>query len=137
MSSTAVIGMLTESARKKLEAKNFVYLATIFPDGSPQVTPVWVDTDGKYVLVNTAMGRVKQKNVKKNPEVALSISDPTNPYDFLQIRGKVVEQVTGKVAEDHIDKLNMKYHGKPKYNHRPGEQRVILKIVPEKVSSWG
>jgi len=128
--------MLTESARKKLEGKNFVHLATVFADGSPQVTPVWVDVDGKYILVNTAVGRVKEVNVKKNPKVALSLSDPANPYDFLQVRGKVVEQITGQVAEDHIDKLNMKYHGKPKYNHVPGEHRVILKILPEKVSSW-
>lgn len=128
--------MLTESTRKKLEGKNFIHLATVFPDGSPQVTPVWVDVEGKYILVNTAIGRVKQLNVKKNPRVALSLSDPANQYDFLQVRGKVVEQVTGQVAEDHIDKLNMKYHGKPKYNHRPGEHRVILKILPEKISSW-
>src|SRR6058998_898639 len=128
---------LTESARKMLEGKNFVYLATVNPDGTPQVTPVWVDTDGKFVLVNTAIGRVKQRNLKKDPRVALAISDPSDPYYFLQIRGKVVEQITGPVAEQHIDKMAKKYHGKDKYEHRrPGEKRVILKIEPEKVSGW-
>ncbi|OLE76034.1 hypothetical protein AUG19_03655 [archaeon 13_1_20CM_2_54_9] len=130
--------MLTEQARKKLEGKVFAFVATTFPDGSPQVTPVWVDTDGKFVLVNTAIGRVKQRNLKKNPRVALAISDPSNPYYFLQIRGKVVEQIAGPTAEQHIDKMAKKYHGKDKYENRnPAERRVILKIDPEKVSGWG
>ena len=130
--------MLTEQARKMLEGKNFVYLATINLDGSPQVTPTWVDTDGKFVLVNTAMGRVKQKNVKRNPRVALAISDPSNPYYFLQIRGRVVEQITGPAAHQHIDKMSKKYRGKDKYeSQNPAEKRVILKIEPERVSGWG
>jgi len=121
-----------------LEGKNFVYLATINLDGSPQVTPTWVDTDGKFVLVNTAMGRVKQKNVKRNPRVALAISDPSNPYYFLQIRGRVVEQITGPAAHQHIDKMSKKYRGKDKYeSQNPAEKRVILKIEPERVSGWG
>lgn len=128
---------LPDSVRKVLEGKNFVYIATTFPNGSPQVTPVWVDTDGKYVLVNTAVGRVKHRNIQRNPRVALAVADWSNPYNFIQIRGKVVEQITGKVAEDHIDKLNMKYHGKPTYAKRPGERRLLLKIAPERVSSWG
>ena len=129
--------VLTDSARKLLEGKNFVYLATSFPDGSPQVTPVWVDTDGKHVLINTAMGRVKQKNAKRNPKVALAVADVSNPYMFMQIRGEVVEQITGQVAEDHIDKLTMKYHGRPKFDKRTGEHRVILKIRPDRISGWG
>ena len=130
--------MLTEQARKMLEGKNFVYLATINRDGSPQVTPTWVDTDGKFVLVNTAMGRVKQKNVKRNPRVALAISDPSNPYTFLQIRGRVVEQITGPAAHQHIDKMSKKYRGKDKYEgQNPAERRVILKIEPERISGWG
>ena len=128
---------IPDSVRKVLEGKNFVYLATTFPNGSPQVTPLWVDTDGEHVILNTAVGRVKHRNIQKNPRIALAIADWSNPYNFIQIRGRVVEQVTGKAAEEHIDKLNMKYHGKPSYSKRPGEQRVILKIVPERVSSWG
>src|SRR2546430_704122 len=80
-----------------LEGKNFVYLATVNPDGTPQVTPTWVDTDGKFVLVNTAIGRVKHRNVKKNPNVALAITDQNNPYNLVVIRGKVVDQLTGHV----------------------------------------
>ncbi len=127
---------LTESARKMLEGKNFVYLATVNPDGTPQVTPTWVDTDGKFILVNTAIGRVKQRNVKKNPNVALAITDQNNPYNLVVIRGKVVDQLTGRVAEEHIDKMSKKYRGIDKYpNRSPGEQRVILKIEPTRVIS--
>ncbi len=125
---------LTESARKMLEGKNFVYLATVNPDGSPQVTPTWVDTDGHFVLINTAVGRVKHRNVKKNPHVALAITDQTNPYNLVLIRGKVVEHITGQVAEEHIDKMAKKYRGLDKYpNRSPGEQRVLIKIEPVKV----
>src|SRR5213593_2859469 len=113
---------LTESARKMLEGKNFVYLATVNPDGTPQVTPTWVDTDGHFVLINTAVGRVKHRNVKKNP------------HNLVLIRGKVVEHVTGQVAEEHIDKMAKKYRGLDKYpNRSPGEQRVLIKIEPVKV----
>src|SRR6266705_942274 len=119
-----------------LEGKNFVYLATVNPDGSPQFTPTWVDTDGHFVLINTAVGRVKHRNVKKNPHVALAITDQTNPYNLVLIRGKVVEHITGQVAEEHIDKMAKKYRGLDKYpNRSPGEQRVLSKIEPVKVSS--
>jgi len=130
--------LLPESARKLLEGKNFVFLATVNPNGTPQVTPTWVDTDGKFVFVNTAIGRVKQKNTKRNPEVALAITEQTNPYNFIQIRGKVVDQITGPIADEHIDKMAKKYRDLDKYpNRRPGEKRVILKIEPTKVSGWG
>ncbi len=126
---------LTDSARKLLEGKNFVYIATVNPDGTPQVTPTWVDTDGKFVLVNTAMGRVKQRNVKKNPHVALAITEQSNPYNLVIIRGKVVEQIVGRAAEEHIDKMEKKYRGRDRYDHVPGQQRVILKIEPATVTS--
>ncbi len=146
--SRAIVDLanLTESARKMLEGKNFVYLATVNPDGTPQVTPTWVDTDGKtptwvdtdgkFVLVNTAIGRVKHRNIKNNPNVALAITDQNNPYNLVVIRGKVVDQLTGRVAEEHIDKMAKKYRGIDKYpNRSPGEQRVILKIEPTRVIS--
>lgn len=127
---------LTDSARKMLEGKNFVYIATVNPNGTPQVTPTWVDTDGNYVLINTAVGRVKHRNVKKNPHVALAITDQANPYNLIIIKGKVVDQMTGKVAEDHIDKMAKKYQGLEKYPHRrPGEKRILLKIEPIHVVS--
>ncbi len=137
MLSQSKESLLSDSVRKLLqEGKNLVYLSTTFPNGSPQVTPVWVDTDGKFVIVNTAMGRVKYENIQRDSRVALAIADWSNPYNFVQIRGRVVEQITGQPADDHIDKLNMKYHGKPSYPKTPGEHRVILKILPEKVSTW-
>jgi PPOX class probable F420-dependent enzyme len=117
------------------EKKAFVYLATLMKDGSPQVTPVWFDIEGDYFRINTAKGRIKDKNMSSRPQVALVIADPNDPYRYLQIRGKVVES-TMDGAEDHIDALNMKYHGNPHYaNHRPDKPRVIYKILPEKVDA--
>jgi PPOX class probable F420-dependent enzyme len=115
----------------------FASLATVMPDGRPQVTPVWVDYDGSNILVNTAEGRQKDRNLRRNPEVALAIMDPDNPYRYLQIRGKVVE-VTNSGADSHIDKMAKKYLGKDKYPFaQPGEKRVLFKIVPEKTQTMG
>jgi PPOX class probable F420-dependent enzyme len=115
----------------------FAQLATVNPDGSPQVTPVWVDFDGTHVLVNTARGRVKTKNLERNPRVALSVSDPTNPYRYVGIQGRVVE-MTEKDSDAHIDKMAKKYLNKDSYPFRqPGEVRVIVKIAPEKVHTNG
>lgn len=120
-----------------LEKPAFGNLGTIMKDGSPQVTPIWVDYDGKYVRFNSALGRVKDKNVRRDPRVSVSLVDPANPYRYLEIRGKVVE-ITQNGADDHINKLSQKYLGKPIYPFRqPGEVRVTYKIEPEKVSSMG
>ena len=125
---------LTDSARKLLEGKNLLYITTINRDGSPQITPVWVDTDGTHVLVNTAVGRVKQRNVTRDPRVALALNAPTDFYDVALIRGRVIEQTTGPAADKHIDKLAKKYIDKDTYPwHNSKEQRVILKIQPERV----
>jgi len=129
------LAKLDADARKILDGKNFIFLATINPNGTPQVTPTWVDTDGDYIIINTAVGRVKHKNVGKNPQVALAITEHENPYKLMMIRGRVVEQVTGRAAEDHIDKMAKKYTGREKYpNRKPGEHRVLLKIEPHRVS---
>jgi PPOX class probable F420-dependent enzyme len=121
----------------KDETKAFVYLATIMKDGSPQVTPIWFDVEGEYIRINSAKGRIKDKNMRARPNVALCIADPKNPYRYLQIRGKIVE-VTTDGAEDHIDTLNMKYHGNPHYaNHNPEKPRVIYKIEPIKAQTMG
>lgn len=126
---------LIDSVTKLLNGKDFSFLATLNKDGSPQVTPIWVDSDGDYVLLNTAMGRVKQKNTMRDPRVAVAVLDMSNPYKYAAIRGRVVEQLPGQTAEDHIDKLAKKYLGKNKYPFRQaGEKRVILKIVPEHVT---
>jgi len=106
-------------------------------DGSPQVTPVWVDFDGKHIRINSAKGRVKDKNMRRDPRVAIALQDPANPYRYLEVRGRVVE-ITEKDADDHINKLSQKYLGNPVYPFRqPGEVRVIYKIEPQKVSSMG
>ncbi|HKB09114.1 MAG TPA: PPOX class F420-dependent oxidoreductase [Vicinamibacterales bacterium] len=115
----------------------FAQLATVNSDGSPQVTPVWVDYDGTHVLVNTARGRVKTKNLERNPRVAMAISDPENPYRYVAIQGRVVE-MTEKGGDPHIDRMAKKYLNKDTYPYRrPGEVRVIVKIAPEKVHTNG
>jgi PPOX class probable F420-dependent enzyme len=122
------------AVRRLFEGKNFVYVASLMKDGSPHVAPTWVDIDNGTLLVNTAVGRVKQKNISRDGRVALAIADHDNPYNMVTIRGKVVDQITGQEAEEHIDKLAKKYIGKNKYPGRaPGERRVILKIKPDKV----
>ena len=119
------------------DKKAFGLLATIMPDGSPQVTPVWVDYDGKYVRFNSALGRVKDKNVRRDPRVALTIQAPDNPYRYLEVRGRVVE-ITQNGADDHINKLSQKYVGKPVYARpSPDEVRVLYKIEAHKITSMG
>src|SRR5476649_2322151 len=115
----------------------FANVATLNADGSPQVTPVWVDFDGTHVLINTARGRVKAKNLAREPRVAVSISDPENPYRYLGVQGRVVE-MTEDGGDAHIDKMAKKYLGKDSYPFRaPGEVRVIVKISPDKVHANG
>ncbi|MEM0075455.1 MAG: PPOX class F420-dependent oxidoreductase [Nitrososphaerota archaeon] len=126
---------LDQKAVDLIEKPNFGYLATLNKDGSPQVTPVWVDYDreNNYVLVNTAIGRVKQKNVKRDPRVSLAVADASNQYNKVIIRGRVVE-VTMDGADEHIDKMAKKYLGKDRYPWKSSsEKRVIIKIKPERV----
>lgn len=123
-----------DAIRKLFKEKNLVFMSTLMKDGSPQVTPTWVDIENGSILVNTAIGRLKHKNISHDPRVGLAITDHNNPYDMVTIRGKVIEQITGDEAEKHIDKLAKKYIGAEKYPGRsPTEKRVILKIKPEKV----
>ncbi len=128
----------TPASHKDLLSKPaFANLATLMPDGSPQVTPVWVDFDGKDFLVNSARGRQKDKNLRRDARVALSISDPQNPYRYLGVRGRVVD-ITEKGAGEHIDKMAKKYLGKDKYPFaQPGEVRVLYKIAPEHYHTMG
>jgi PPOX class probable F420-dependent enzyme len=119
------------------EKKAFLYLATLMPNGSPQVTPVWFNSDGEFIFINTAKGRVKDRNMRARPHVALCIQDPSNSYRYMQIHGNVVEFTTDG-ADDHIDALTLKYRGIPKYPSRqPGEQRIKYKILIEKVDAHG
>ena len=122
--------------RKLFEDKNFAFLGTIMKDGRPQVSPIWIDIDdnNNIILFNTAQGRIKHKNISRDPRVSLAIADQSNPYDMVTIRGKVIEQISGDTAEEHIDKLAKKYIGKDKYPGRsPGEKRILLKIKPERI----
>ncbi len=131
------MAQLSEPVRKLLEQPNFGHLATVMPDGSPQVTTVWVDTDGEHILVNTAEGRQKPRNIQRDGRVAINVVDQSNPYRQATIRGKIVEMTTDG-ADAHIDRLAKKYLGQDTYPFRqPGERRVVLKIAPTSIASQG
>ena len=116
-----------------MEGTNFASFATLLDNGSPHVAPTWIDHEGNTILINTAIGRVKEKNVKKDPRVAISIYDNKNPYHMVSIRGKVAD-ITTNGAEEHIDKLAKRYFGMDKYPRRsPDERRILLKIKAEKI----
>lgn len=128
---------IPENYRDLFEKKGFAHLATIMPDGQPQVTPVWCDFDGSHVIVNSAKGRQKDRNMRRDPRVTLTISDPENPYRYLEVRGRVAE-VTEEGAEEHIDRMAKKYLGQDKYPYRQAhEVRVLYKVTPEKFSHMG
>ena len=126
---------ITEPVIKLLEGKNFAFFSTLMKDGSPQITPVWIDWEKNTntILINTAEGRLKQENISRDPRIAVSIADHNNPYEMVTIRGKVIAQNT-EGAIEHADKLAKKYMGLDKYPyHSPNEKRIILKIKPEKI----
>jgi len=124
--------VIPENFHELFHKKAFAHLATLMKDGSPQVTPVWCDFDGKHIIVNSAKGRTKDVNMRRNPNVALSVQDPDNPYRYIAVRGKVVD-ITESGADDHIDRMAKKYRGVDKYpNRAPGEVRVIYRILPDR-----
>ena len=128
---------IPEKFRDLFTKQAFAHLGTLMADGSPQVTPVWCDYDGTHIRINSAKGRVKDKNMRRNKKVALSIMDPDNAYRYLGVQGVIVE-ITEEGADAHIDSLAKKYLGKEKYPFRqPGEVRVTYKINPEKISTMG
>lgn len=114
------------------ETRAFAHLALVLADGSPHVSPIWFDFDGRHIVLNTARGRVKDRVMRKHPRVALTITDPENPYRYLMIRGRVVEETEAGAYEQICD-LNLKYHDKPEYPRYPGEVRVTYKILPEAI----
>jgi PPOX class probable F420-dependent enzyme len=118
------------------QKKAFAHLATLMPDGRPQVTPVWCEYDGRHVLFNTAVGRQKDKNLVRDGRVALSITDPDNPYRYVEVRGRVAER-TEVGADAHIEHLSHKYLGTAYPYRQSGEQRVLFRIEPESVSGMG
>jgi PPOX class probable F420-dependent enzyme len=124
---------LSEKAIKLIDGKNFGNLAFVMADGSPHVSPVWVDREGDLILVNTAEGRAKAKYLKADHKVALSIFDQQNPYEKVLIKGRVVD-MTKKGAEEHNRKISLKYLGTSNNPHRqPGVGRILVKIEPERV----
>lgn len=123
---------IPESHLDLFRKQAFANLATVMPNGSPQVTPVWVDYDGRHVLINTAEGRQKDKNLQRDGRVAMSIMDPENPYRYLEVRGHIAQR-TREGADQHIDAMARKYLGKDKYPFRqPGEVRVLYKIAADR-----
>ncbi|HLF88509.1 MAG TPA: PPOX class F420-dependent oxidoreductase [Anaerolineales bacterium] len=126
---------IPESHRDLLtdEKRALAFVGTVMSDGSPQVTPVWFNTDGEYFCINTARGRVKDRNLRARPAVALTISDPGDPYRYIQIRGRVVE-FTEEGAKEHMDELSYKYEDKP-WSLPPGQVRVRFKIQPERITA--
>jgi PPOX class probable F420-dependent enzyme len=118
------------------QTKAFASVATVLKDGSPQVTPVWFDTVGDLIRINTATGRVKARTLSEGRKVALAIMDPANPYRYMQIRGKVT-RVTKEGADAHIDRLAHKYMGRDYPFRQAGEDRILIEIEPESVQVMG
>ena len=128
---------IPDTHKDLLQKPAFANLATLNPDGSPQVTPVWFEYDGSTIIINTARGRVKDRNLQREPRVALTIVDPENPYRYVGIQGRVTD-MTENGADAGIDKLAKKYLGKDKYPWKSAnEVRVIVRIAPEKVHTMG
>jgi PPOX class probable F420-dependent enzyme len=121
--------MLEDRVVELARGKNLAAVTTLLPDGTPMTQPVWVDTDGEHVLVNTEVHRRKFRNVQRDPRVTVLIVDPAAPYLYIEVRGRVAESVTGPEARAHIDKLAQKYTGRD-YGNVIQSERVILKITP-------
>jgi PPOX class probable F420-dependent enzyme len=129
------VAELDENVRSKVDAPNLAFLATLMADGSPQVSPVWIARENGYITFNTAVGRVKERNMRRDPRVAVSIADRDDIYDRVCIRGRVVEMIEGEEADRQIDALAKKYLGVDVYpGHNPDEPRVKVLVEPISVS---
>jgi len=126
---------LTELAKKLIDGKNLASVATLMPDGSPQVAPVWVEREGDIIVVNATTTRQRYRNLKRDPRVAVCLFDMDNIYTCVMIRGRAT-QITMEGAEEDIDRLSMKYNGRMYPDHSPERPRVIIRIVPERVAEW-
>ncbi|MES0360244.1 MAG: PPOX class F420-dependent oxidoreductase [Anaerolineales bacterium] len=119
------------------EVRAYAYLATVMGDGTPQVTPVWFNTNEDFILINSAKGRVKDRNMRQRSSIAVVIQDPNNPFRYMQVRGRIVE-ITEKGARQHINTLSEKYTGNAEYTlNDPNEVRVIYMLRPEKAQVMG
>ncbi|WP_442907110.1 PPOX class F420-dependent oxidoreductase [Kitasatospora sp. NBC_01250] len=125
---------MSQDVRARLGAPNIWYVATVSADGSPQVSPMWVGLEGDLLLFNTAVGRIKERNLRRDPRVCLSHADPADPYDRVQIHGRAVRFVQGPQADRNLDELAQAYLGAARYEWTvPGEQRVAVLVEPLKV----
>jgi PPOX class probable F420-dependent enzyme len=124
---------LSAEDQELLTGKNFAHLAVIRPDGTPHVSVTWIDTADGFVLVNTAVGRVKDRYVRRDPRVSVTLHDERDPYRWIRIDGAVEDFVTGEEAERHIDELNRRYHDGEPWTSTPGQRRVIYRIRPRRV----
>ncbi|MCA1834066.1 MAG: PPOX class F420-dependent oxidoreductase [Actinomycetota bacterium] len=125
---------LTDAQKQLFLDKNFAFVATTCPDGYPHVSPVWIDFEDDYILMNTAKDRVKERNLRRDPKVAVSIYDSSDPYKMVAVQGTAVEMTT-EGADEHIDKLARKYRGWDEYPAKV--DRVLVKIRPERVATMG
>jgi PPOX class probable F420-dependent enzyme len=125
---------LSEEDVRLLRGPNFAHFVTLNPDGSPHVAPIWIDVDDDgNVMVNSAVGRKKDRNIRRDPRVAVSVHEQADPYVRTVINGTVVSIETGDEAEDHIDRLNQRYHDGERWEYRPGQVRVLYRIRPDRV----
>lgn len=125
---------LTEEQARLLKGRNFASVGTVGRDGVPQVTPNWVDWDGQHVLINTAEGRVKPRNIRDRPVVAVCVVNHDDPYQYVSITGPA--EISAEGAEEHINRLSHRYRGRD-YSYVPGEQRLILRVTPRRVFARG
>jgi PPOX class probable F420-dependent enzyme len=122
---------MTDKAKRLLSEPNIVHLATVMPDGSPQVSPIWAHVEDGLIEFNTAAGRVKEQNMRRDPRVAFSVVNRDDPYERACVNGRVVEMIAGDEARAHIDKMAKKYLGEDEYPWYKGETRIIVKVEPE------
>ena len=122
---------LTDKAKRLLSEPNIVHLATVMPDGSPQVSPIWAHVEDGLIEFNTAAGRVKEQNMRRDPRVAFSVIDRDDPYERATVKGRVVEMVDGPEARANIDKMAKKYLGTDEYPWYKGETRIIVRVEPD------
>lgn len=125
---------LSDKVTNLFEGPNYLFVATLNADGSPQVTPVWTSLDDGRISFNTVVGSVKERNLRRDPRLAVSITARDDPWDKVDIRGRAVEFITGEAADEHIDDLSEKYIGQRPYPwRRPGTERIKIVIEPDRV----
>ena len=125
---------VTEEQARLLKGRNFASVATVGPDGIPQVTPNWVDWDGERVLINTAEGRVKPRNIRERPVISVLVINHDDPYQYVSITGPA--EISDDGAEEHINELSRRYYGRD-FNYRQGEKRLIVSVRPRRVFARG